>query len=167
MRLLIRLIIPLLRSLGNKRWGKQQWLTIAVIAVILGANYLWPVIQDWLVDRQGQSTISQTGEANYPSNNSSSNKDVKKLLNAFQQERSKVWVKDIEFTVVKLLSDDNVGSRHQRFLVRHPEYPETLLISHNIDLAEYIPLKVMNGTIEEGLSTGPIMTLKAIEKAAG
>ncbi|NTV14546.1 MAG: DUF3465 domain-containing protein [Desulfobulbaceae bacterium] len=36
--------------------------------------------------------------------------------------------------VVKLLSDDNSGSRHQRFLVRLSS-GQTLLIAHNIDLA--------------------------------
>ncbi len=37
-------------------------------------------------------------------------------------------------TVIKLLADDNVGSRHQRFLVRITS-GSTLLIAHNIDLA--------------------------------
>jgi len=37
-------------------------------------------------------------------------------------------------TVVKLLADDNNGSRHQRFIVRL-DSGRTLLVSHNIDLA--------------------------------
>ncbi len=36
--------------------------------------------------------------------------------------------------VIQLLSDDNEGSRHQRFIVRL-ETGQTLLIAHNIDLA--------------------------------
>lgn len=40
-------------------------------------------------------------------------------------------------TVIKLLSDDNKGSRHQRFLLRLRS-DRTLLISHNIDLAPRI-----------------------------
>lgn len=40
-------------------------------------------------------------------------------------------------TVERLLSDDNIGSRHQRFIVRlSPAH--TVLVSHNIDLAPYI-----------------------------
>lgn len=39
--------------------------------------------------------------------------------------------------VVKVLPDDNDGSRHQRFLLRL-ESGQTLLISHNIDLAPRI-----------------------------
>ena len=40
-------------------------------------------------------------------------------------------------TVVKMLPDDNDGSRHQRFIVRLGS-GRTLLMSHNIDLAQRI-----------------------------
>jgi len=46
-------------------------------------------------------------------------------------------------TVVRILSDDNDGSRHQRFIVRLAS-GRTLLIAHNIDLAPRI------GGIREG-----------------
>lgn len=36
--------------------------------------------------------------------------------------------------VTKLLSDDNTGSRHQRFIIKLSS-GQTLLIAHNIDLA--------------------------------
>ncbi len=39
--------------------------------------------------------------------------------------------------VLKLLADDNDGSRHQRFVVALPS-GQTLLIAHNIDLAPRI-----------------------------
>ncbi len=40
--------------------------------------------------------------------------------------------------VWKLLQDDNEGSRHQKFIVKLAN-EQTLLISHNIDLAQRIP----------------------------
>lgn len=40
-------------------------------------------------------------------------------------------------TVVKVLADDNDGSRHQRFIVRLNS-GRTLLVAHNIDLAKRI-----------------------------
>lgn len=44
-------------------------------------------------------------------------------------------------SVIKLLADDNKGSRHQKFLVRiNPE--QTLLFAHNIDLAPRVPIKI-------------------------
>jgi hypothetical protein len=39
--------------------------------------------------------------------------------------------------VIKLLSDDNTGSRHQRFIIKLSS-GQTLLIAHNIDLAPKI-----------------------------
>lgn len=36
--------------------------------------------------------------------------------------------------VIRILSDDNHGSRHQRFIIATPA-ENTLLIAHNIDLA--------------------------------
>ena len=42
-------------------------------------------------------------------------------------------------TVIKVLKDDNEGSRHQKFLVKIDNYPNiTVLIAHNIDLAPRI-----------------------------
>jgi hypothetical protein len=41
-------------------------------------------------------------------------------------------------TVIRILSDDDTGSRHQRFILRLPS-GQTLLIAHNIDLAPRIP----------------------------
>lgn len=52
---------------------------------------------------------------------------------AFAQRRSGLQVLG-EGRVVKLLPDDNDGSRHQRFLIELPGGP-TLLVAHNIDLA--------------------------------
>ena len=37
-------------------------------------------------------------------------------------------------TIIKILSDDNEGSRHQRFILKL-QSGQTLLIAHNIDLA--------------------------------
>ena len=59
---------------------------------------------------------------------------------AFQQKRSDVWMTE-NGTVQRILSDDNDGSRHQRFIVEIPS-GRTVLIAHNIDLAERVPVKV-------------------------
>jgi hypothetical protein len=54
--------------------------------------------------------------------------------------RAGQWV-ELSGTVQRLLSDDNEGSRHQRFILQLAQQQRTLLIAHNIDLAERVPLQ--------------------------
>ena len=42
-------------------------------------------------------------------------------------------------TVDRVLPDDNDGSRHQKFIVRLAN-DHTILVAHNIDLADRVPL---------------------------
>ncbi|MEL0658782.1 DUF3465 domain-containing protein [Psychromonas arctica] len=55
---------------------------------------------------------------------------------AYQNRRSDVQVNG-SGTVIKLLNDDNKGSRHQKFILRLGS-GHTILIAHNIDLAPRI-----------------------------
>lgn len=55
------------------------------------------------------------------------------LQAAYQNKQSNIQVLQ-EGKVIKVLSDDNYGSRHQRFLLQLAS-GQTLLIAHNIDLA--------------------------------
>lgn len=48
--------------------------------------------------------------------------------------------------VIKLLKDDNKGSRHQRFLLRLSN-GQTLLVAHNIDLAPYLTQLKVGDTV--------------------
>jgi hypothetical protein len=55
------------------------------------------------------------------------------LFSAMENRRSDVQLEAVG-TVVKVLADDNDGSRHQRFLIRAGS-GQTVLVAHNIDLA--------------------------------
>lgn len=57
---------------------------------------------------------------------------------AYQQGLSGVMV-DVAGQVDRILPDDTKGSRHQRFILRL-DSGHTLLISHNIDIAERVPV---------------------------
>jgi hypothetical protein len=58
---------------------------------------------------------------------------------AFQGRRSGVMVEGVG-KVTRILADDREGSRHQRFILLL-ESGQTLLVSHNIDLAERVPIR--------------------------
>jgi hypothetical protein len=55
----------------------------------------------------------------------------------FASRQSDVWL-TVAGDVARVLTDDNDGSRHQRFVLRL-ESGHTLLIVHNIDLAPRVP----------------------------
>ena len=68
------------------------------------------------------------------------------LQSAYANRRSDVQVQG-EGTVTKILRDDLEGSRHQKFIVRLGS-GQTLLISHNIDLAPRIDQLKVGDEIE-------------------
>ena len=59
-----------------------------------------------------------------------------RLANALAHHQSNVQVRGSGL-VVKILADDRDGNRHQRFIVRL-ESGQTILIAHNIDLANRV-----------------------------
>jgi hypothetical protein len=58
---------------------------------------------------------------------------------AYADKRSKVWV-EVPGRISRLLSDDNEGSRHQRFILEL-DSGHTVMVAHNIDLAKRIPVQ--------------------------
>ena len=58
------------------------------------------------------------------------------ISSAYENRTSNVQVSQTGI-VVKVLPDDNKGSRHQRFILKLPS-GQTVLIAHNIDLAAKI-----------------------------
>ena len=94
------------------------WIVLAVLLV--GALYAWGQWRGAGAPR----TAEPGGEA---------------IAEAFRERRSGLWVQ-AEGTVTAILPDDREGSRHQRFILRLSS-GQTLLISHNIDLAPRVPLR--------------------------
>jgi hypothetical protein len=58
------------------------------------------------------------------------------LKSAYENHQSNVQVKG-SGTVIRILKDDNKGSRHQKFILKLSS-GQTILIAHNIDLAPRI-----------------------------
>ena len=108
----------------NTRLKQRFWLLIAFIIVIYGARQ-YPLHQESPV-----STPKKT--------------DIAEL---YQQRAHDVQL-DVSGTVIRILADDNDGSRHQRFIIATDD-GHTLLVAHNIDLAPRVA----------GLKTGDEVTL--------
>lgn len=73
--------------------------------------------------------------------------------------RAGEWIV-IEAEVRRVLSDDSDGSRHQRFIIELPDR-RTLLVAHNIDLAERVPVDAgdsvrLRGRFEPGARGGVV-----------
>lgn len=62
------------------------------------------------------------------------------LAEAFDQRLNDTWV-EARGQVIRLLPDDNIDSRHQRFLIETSQ-KQSLLMAHNIDLAPRVPVGI-------------------------
>ena len=67
------------------------------------------------------------------------------LEDAYENQKSDFQIEG-EGIVVRILSDDLIGSRHQRFILQI-SHDLTVLVAHNIDLAERLPGLVLDSTV--------------------
>lgn len=96
----------------------------------------------------GAIYFGKTTPANPPNQTSLKNtppQNVSKTSNSSEQFANNTEVQG-KGTVVKILSDDNDGTRHQRFILRL-DSGQTVLVAHNIDLAPRIEVLNEDDTI--------------------
>ena len=121
--------------------GKCGWGRWVVCGLILGCLGYWglrqaSLKQDFLLAPSKKHTNKQTGKAfsqDRESNNTYNKTSYYTIDRLYREHRSKVQVKGVG-KVIKILSDDLKGSRHQRIIIRYSP-SLTLLIVHNIDIA--------------------------------
>ncbi|HET8690747.1 MAG TPA: DUF3465 domain-containing protein [Steroidobacteraceae bacterium] len=102
-----------------------------LLLVIAGAAAVWLARQPAEAprERDGEPSAFTAGEAE------------DRIAVAFANRERGVGVEG-RGTVEKLLGDDSLGDRHQRFILRLPS-GQTVLVTHNIDLAPRVePLAV-------------------------
>jgi hypothetical protein len=99
---------------------------ILIIAILVIAVYAY---------FQNQKSLPVNGEQASISDSSTKNSDSI-IASAYSNHKSNVQVSG-EGKVIKVLSDDNDGSRHQRFVIRMAS-GQTLLVAHNIDISPRI-----------------------------
>ena len=105
---------------------------LVLVGIVLAAAYFGGV-ETGFIPRQPDSATS-TASAD------------EALATAFEDHRSNVQVHGSGH-VTRVLPDDNRGSRHQRFIVRLSS-GQTLLVAHNIDLANRITSLAAGDSVE-------------------
>lgn len=90
------------------------------------------------------SCVNRTEEDQNPSDSSLT--PISVFQEAFSNKRSDIQVRQIG-TIIKVLPDDSIGSRHQRIIIEMIN-DQTLLISHNVDLAPRVINPVAGGKLK-------------------
>ncbi|MEO0998769.1 MAG: DUF3465 domain-containing protein, partial [Pseudomonadota bacterium] len=104
------------------------------LRLVIGGLLLIAAALAWIVERQTAGGFAGTDTSVDAAAGSEA------LASAFARRANDEWV-EARVTVVRLLADDNDGSRHQRFVAASAG-GQTVLVAHNIDLAERVPLAV-------------------------
>jgi hypothetical protein len=103
-----------------KSRSRNTWLTLLAIIGLVVFQYFYPGDVE-LPTPEGAGSAGDVVQA------------------AYAAKRSGVWL-ETEGRITRLLSDDNEGSRHQRFILDVGD-GHTVMVAHNIDLAERVPVK--------------------------
>ncbi len=118
---------------------------IGVITLLVAAVVYWQQSQTQPKqsdnERQRTSVASRApiSKGQQPiSGNDHLSTQLSSFVDAIAARKSEEWM-TVSVRVVKILPDDNDGSRHQRFLVEGND-GNTVLIAHNIDLAKPVPI---------------------------
>ena len=146
-----RMLSPFLRRNGSRR--RPAWL-VAIVFLVVG----YSVARPWLNDRYGwhlpdvlardpagpaasppasQPHVDPPRSAPSGEPAAGTEDEADAILAAFAAQRSDVLVQT-RAEVARVLPDDNVGSRHQKAILRLAS-GHTILLAHNIDLAERVP----------------------------
>ena len=107
--------------------NKNKWIWLLVVAAVAFFFGRFSDKQPTAVEPTSQTqSAAQSSRSNFE----------QVLQDAYEQRRSNVQIAG-EGVVKKTLPDDNKGSRHQRFILQLKS-GQTVLVAHNIDLAEKI-----------------------------
>ena len=103
---------------------------LLLLASVLLLSQFYKSVDSNAINASVNLPNAQTNQIEHASKNASN------IENAFQQQLSDIDVEGFG-RVIKVLADDQSGSRHQKFLLEIPSQ-HSILIAHNIDLAPRI-----------------------------
>ncbi len=159
------------RSTSQPPVPKFAQLALAIIVILVAGYFGIDLVgTDDAVSRTDRVSIDDPKESRQPSTTQQRNTPrasirsseqessatttfggLDELFEASRHEQSDVLV-EFSATVHRLLDDDDEGSRHQRFLIRtdHRSQSLTVLVAHNIDLADRVPVSIGDAVIIRG-----------------
>ena len=130
--------------------SKKMNVSIGAAIAILAAAYIGIDVQDKNLNTTPSAHVEAGGVQNssktttQQKNNSVD--DTSKISDAFDKKAGDIQVQAAG-RVIAVLSDDNEGSRHQKFLLELKN-GQTVLVAHNIDLAPRIEQIQKGDTVE-------------------
>ncbi len=124
----------------------RRLLILIAVAVLYGAAQWSGSLEDIGLGRPGGPATADSSDHGAGSSPGAAEStptgyatdDSSVIAQAFRDGRSDIVV-EIGGEVERVLPDDRDGSQHQRFVLRL-ENDHTVLVAHNIDLAERVPL---------------------------
>jgi cold shock CspA family protein len=108
----------------SRRLASPQLILILALALVAALALMIPAMSP--SHSRGPASVTQPAASSDPT-----------IATAFRNQQSGIQVVG-RGTVVKVLPDDTSGDRHQRFIIELAS-GQTLLITHNIDIAPRIP----------------------------
>ena len=111
---------------------------ILIIALLLGAA-AWQYFSGQVGNSSPQTAKPSQTQTQTQIKASSQTQTLAQLRAAANDPNAKFWT-TLQGSVVKTLKDDNDGDRHQKFLLQVAQ-DLTLLVAHNIDVAERVPVR--------------------------
>jgi len=126
----IRIVVLLKGLIGRQNMKRWVWIIVAALAV-----FGYRQLQQHEAG-QGRSVIERPSEKRSADAKSGRGSAEQVLRQAFEAGRGDIQIEG-QGVVVKTLPDDEKGSRHQRFILKLSS-GQTLLVAHNIDLADKI-----------------------------
>jgi len=126
----IRIVVLSKGLIGRQNMKRWVWIIVAALAV-----FGYRQFQQHEAGR-GRSVIERPSEKRSADAKSGQGSTEQVLRQAFEAGRGDIQIEG-RGVVVKTLPDDEKGSRHQRFILRLSS-GQTLLVAHNIDLADKI-----------------------------
>jgi Protein of unknown function (DUF3465) len=119
-------------------WSVTMTLFIAILCLLFqGCDQQQTLAPEKNSEPASQEPQPVSPEIGSERNNQLQLTDLRILQEAFKTRQSRLQVTQ-QGEIIRILADDNEGSRHQRFIVKLTS-GQTLLIAHNIDLAPRVP----------------------------